>query len=166
MIGIFGVAQALGQPGAQRRVSSPASARCGLDDGLLARFQRAIEIGRDGHVVRNETAPCERPVPVPALRLTSTILAPPSAATCLICAKLCVADESMPVTRRKSKIRNRQSGCRASRRLDVLVKPVGRAEEQIALQRHALNLVAVFGQQRQFARPAIERRADIPSRRS
>ncbi len=93
------------------------------------------------------------------VRLTSTMRAPLSAAVCLICAKLCVADELMPVTSRKSKIRKRQSGSLASSDLDVLIQPVGRAEEQIALQRHALDLTAVFGQERQLLRAAIERRA-------
>ena len=41
----------------------------------------------------------------------------------------------------------------------MLIEPIGRAEEQIALQRHALNLPAVIGQERQFVRATIERRA-------
>ena len=43
-------------------------------------------------------------------------------------------------------------------RLDVLIQPVGRAEEQIALQAHALQFLAVLCQDRELLRPAIERR--------
>ena len=46
-------------------------------------------------------------------------------------------------------------------RLDVLVEPVGGAEEQIALQRHALDFAAVRGEERQFVGTAVERRAQF-----
>ncbi len=41
-------------------------------------------------------------------------------------------------------------------RLDVLIQPVGRAEEQIALQGHSLYLPAVFGQKSLLLRSAIK----------
>ena len=43
--------------------------------------------------------------------------------------------------------------------LDLLIEPVGRAEEQIALQAHALDLVAVRREDFQLLRCAIERGA-------
>ena len=51
-------------------------------------------------------------------------------------------------------------------RLDVLIEPIGRAEKQIALQGHALDLAAVFGQERQFAAARDRATSGIPSRRS
>src|SRR6476469_5586876 len=42
--------------------------------------------------------------------------------------------------------------------LDLLVEAIGRAEEKIALQTHALDLAAVVGKNPQFLRSAIERR--------
>src|SRR6266536_6403000 len=44
-------------------------------------------------------------------------------------------------------------------RLDVLVKPVGRAEEQIALQVEALDLAAVVGEDREVVARAVQRAA-------
>src|ERR1700677_5058953 len=44
-------------------------------------------------------------------------------------------------------------------RFDVLIEPIGRSEEQIALQRHTLNLKAVIGQKRLLLRSTIKRRA-------
>ena len=89
-------------------------------------------------------------------RFTSTRRAPSSSAACLIWVKLCMAEESMPVT---SESRTAGSGCRAVREqgLDLLVEPIGRAEEQIALQAHALDLVAVRGRILSSSGAAIER---------
>jgi hypothetical protein len=43
--------------------------------------------------------------------------------------------------------------------LDLLIEPVGRAEEQIALQAHTLDLVAVAREDGELVRSAIQRRA-------
>ena len=45
------------------------------------------------------------------------------------------------------------------KRLDVLVKPVGRTEEQVALQVEALDLAAVRGKHRLIVARAVERTA-------
>ena len=65
----------------------------------------------------------------------------------------------MPVTRRKSNTRKRQLGLAGEERLHLLVEPVGRAEEDIALQAHALDLVAVRREDGELFGPAVERGA-------
>ena len=93
------------------------------------------------------------------VRLTSTIAR--SACGCRL------LDLRKTVRRRQidagdeTEIENQKPAIRLRRqqRLDVLIEPIGRTEEQIALQRHALNLPAVIGQQRQLVRPAVERGA-------
>src|SRR5882757_7656469 len=54
-------------------------------------------------------------------------------------------------------------GVPCEKRLDTLVKPVGRAKEQIALQVQALNLSPVRGEHRLIVASPIERTAILGS---
>ena len=50
-------------------------------------------------------------------------------------------------------------GPRREQRFHLLIEPVGRPEEQIALQAHALDLAAMHRKDRKLARLAVERGA-------
>src|SRR6476469_5778351 len=60
----------------------------------------------------------------------------------------------------QAKVEQEEAGIGPLRKqlLDLLVEAIGRAEEKIALQTHALDLAAVVGKNPQFLRSAIERR--------
>ena len=57
-------------------------------------------------------------------------------------------------------------GVLGEQRLDMPVESMRGAEEQMALQAHALQLAAMPGEQRQLARNCGRARSGIPSRRS
>ena len=61
----------------------------------------------------------------------------------------------------QAKVEHEEAGIGPLRkqRLHLLIEPVGRAEEQIALQAHALDLAAVVGKDGKFLRSAVERGA-------
>ena len=138
--------------------ASSAAVRCASMMLLLAVFQRAVEIGRDDDVVGNEPRGAKGAF---QFRRQIDEHDPRSARG------RCLLDLRKTVRRRRidagdeTEIENQKPAVRLRRqqRLDVLIEPIGRTEEQIALQRHALNLPAVSGQQRQLVRPAIERGA-------
>ena len=91
--------------------------------------------------------------------LTRMMRAPASVAVCLICAKLCVAAEIEAGDALEIEDQKVALPLLRQQRLDVLIEPVGGAEEQVALQRHALDFAPVRRQQSKLVRPAIEGRA-------
>jgi hypothetical protein len=68
----------------------------------------------------------------------------------------------------QAKVEQEEAGIGPLRKqlLDLLVEAIGRAEEKIALQTHALDLAAVVGKNPQFLRSAVERGTVFESRRS
>src|ERR1700684_4401022 len=88
--------------------AADSQARNDRESAISARWASMIACSHDSSArSRSEatTMPSEINLALPKARsssglsLTRTIRAPASVAACLICAKLCVADESMPVTR-------------------------------------------------------------------
>ena len=55
-------------------------------------------------------------------------------------------------------VEDEEAGIRPLRKqlLDLLIEAIGRAEEEIALQAHALDLAAVVGENPQFLRSTVE----------
>src|ERR1700688_1467928 len=114
-----------------------------LDDCLFARLQRPIEVGGDDNVVRNKSDAAEG-----AFQFRAKLDQDNSRAGfggCLLdlrkalrCRRIDAGDAL--------KVEDQETTFSLLRkqRLDVLVKPVGRTEEQIALQRDTLNLSAVI----------------------
>ena len=107
---IVGIAERLGKPFAQ---AAPVgiSPRMGGNDRLLASLQGVIEIVGQDDAVGDKGAEGAAEL---RRQVTNTRRAPTSSAACLIWVKLCMAEESMPVTRRKSNSRKRQLGQRAN----------------------------------------------------
>ena len=58
-VGVFGAAQGIGQPGAQRFLVAAGGAM-GVDDALFARLQRPVQIGHDEDVVGNKSRGAKR----------------------------------------------------------------------------------------------------------
>src|SRR5208282_5243774 len=128
------------------------------DNGILAGFQCSVEIGHDGDVVGNESGGAKR-----SLQFRREVDEDNPGAG--FARRLLDLREAL---RRRgidagdaAEIENQEARTRLLReqRLDVLVEPIGRAEEQITVQRHALNLPAVLSQQSLLLPSAIERRA-------
>ena len=117
----------------------------GLDDFLLARFQRAVEIGDDRDVVGDEARGAKG-----AFQFRAEI--GQHDAHAVRGGDLLDLRETMGGRRidpgDEPEIENQKPAVRLPHQqcLDVLIEPIGRAEEQIALQGHALDLAAVFGQ--------------------
>src|SRR5262249_3576879 len=76
-----------------------------LDNGVLTHFEGSVEIGHDNDVGKKPGA--RKAFSTSRVRHVNIMRAPHWSATCLICVKLNVADESTPVTSRKSNNRKR-----------------------------------------------------------
>jgi hypothetical protein len=115
-----------------------------LDDRVLARFQRVVEVRHHNYAVSAsnglERAPqfgCEIDQHQPNVLLVGGIL---DLGEAMGSRRIHANDQA--------KIKNKEAAIRLTReqRFHHLIEPVGRAEEQVALQRHALKLFAVRGQ--------------------
>ena len=135
------------------------------DDLVLAPFQRVIEFGHDADVARDELARSQRLLgrgrQMHQHQLDAAVVGG-------------ALDLGEAVGRRgidagdELEVEHQEAAFRMSRqqRLDVLVEPVGRAEEQIALQVEALDLAAMRRQAPPGRRASGPASCGIPSRRN
>src|SRR5262245_9593166 len=140
-VGVLPTAQRFRQPRAQRLLLI-SSGLMRLDDLLLASFEGPVEVGCNGNIFRYEAGRAEglfqfgREIDKYYLRLAFG-------------GRLLDLLEAVRGGRINScdqaKVEYQVATFRVfyQQNLDVLIKPVGRAEEQITLKRHALNFPAV-----------------------
>src|SRR5262249_32875987 len=108
-------ADCLDQPFVQRLGFAPVRL-IRLDDRVLAEFKRPVEIARHKNITGDQTADSEYAVDL-GRHIHEQQSRAASVSQLLIWRKLLVADESMPVTNRKSKRRKQHRGRAASRPL-------------------------------------------------
>ncbi len=117
------------------------------DDLVLAPFQRVIEFRHDRDLVRDELARSQgllgRGRQMHQHQSDAAVMGGPLDLGETVGRRGIDAGDQLEVEHQKAAFRMARQ-----QRLDVLVKPVGRAEEQIALQVQALDLAAMRRQHR------------------
>src|SRR6516164_5405071 len=129
-----------------------------LDDRLLARLQRVIEVRAHDNVFRIESVSMED---TPMLRAEVDQHKPgPCLRRRFLDLRKAVRGRGVNA-RDQPKIEQQETTLRPARkqRLNLLIETAGRTEEQIALQGHPLKLSAVRCQKRKLHRASIDRAA-------
>src|SRR5262249_39769725 len=128
------------------------------DNRLLARLERTIQIGRHRDIVGNEARAAKRSLQFWRKLDQNDARAGFGRRLLDLCEALrrrrIDAGDPLEVENQEAAI-----PLLGEQRLDVLIKTIGGSEEQIALQRHALDFPPVRRQERELVRPPIKRRA-------
>ena len=161
LLGVFGAAERLGEPVAQRR-SRAAAGRMRGDDLLLAELKRPVEVVGEDHVVGDELAIAK------GVAELGRQVHQHEARAALVGGALDL-DEAVHGggidAGDQTKIEQQEAGLRAPGEefFHLLVETVGRAEEDIALQAHALDLACPWAPSTASssgARSSVERYSD------